>query len=470
MTQVYGGDVSSATLQARIAGTVMDAHDARYDEARKAWNLVVDQRPALIVFAENSEDVVQAVRFANEAQLRIAVTATGHGVVRPADGAMLINLSRMDGVSVYAAKQTARVEGGVKWGPVLEKTQAHGLAPLLGSSPDVGAVGYTLGGGMGWLARKYGLSADSVVAFEVVTSDGRQLRASADENADLFWGLRGGGGSLAIVTAMEIRLYPVSTVYGGNLFYPAAQARQVISRYRDWIAAAPDELTSSFSLMNFPPMPDLPEFLRGQSFIMVRGCFTGPATEGEELLKFWREWQAPVVDDFKEMPFSQVATISNDPVDPLPALTSGAWLRDLSDEAIDVMVRFALGDERPSPFTFTEVRHAGGAIARVDGRSAAYGNRDAQHILQVVSIMPNAEAQAAVLQHLEDFNNALQAHLTGGVYMNFLEGDEAQARVRDGYNADAFLRLQALKAQMDPRNVLAHGTNIEPARPAVPTP
>ena len=153
MTQVYGGDVRGATLQARIAGTVIDAHDARYDEARKAWNLVVDQHPALIVYVENSADVVQAVRFANEWQLRIAVTATGHGVVRPADGAMLINPSRMNGVSVYTAKQTARLGGGVKWGPVLEKTQAHGLAPLLGSSPDVGAVGYTLGGGMGWLAR-----------------------------------------------------------------------------------------------------------------------------------------------------------------------------------------------------------------------------------------------------------------------------------------------------------------------------
>lgn len=467
MEQAVGSKNGYSALQERVAGMVVDATHPKYEEARKAWNLVVDQHPAFIVFARSTQDVLEAVRYANELGLRIAVTATGHGVVRPADGAMLLNLSQMNDVSVYAAKQTARVEGGVKWGAVLEKAQAHGLAPLLGSSPDVGAVGYTLGGGIGWLARKYGLSADSVLAFEVVSSDGRMLRASADENADLFWGLRGGGGSLAIVTAMEIRLYPVTAVYGGNLFYPAAQAREIATRYREWIATAPEELTSSIALMNFPPMPELPEFLRGQSFAIVRGCYAGLAAQGEELLRFWRDWQAPIVDDFKEMPFSQVASISNDPVDPLPALSSGAWIRALDDGTIETLVRFGLGEDGPSPLTAIEVRHAGGAIARVDGRSAAYGNREAQHIMQVIAITPTPEARAAVLQHLSAFKDALQPYLTGGVYLNFLEGEEAQTRVRDGFAPDAFRRLGELKAGLDPRNLFGFSANIEPA-PAAP--
>lgn len=463
MEQAVGHHHGFEVLQDRVVGMVVDATHPDYEKARRAWNLVVDQHPTLIVFAQSAQDVVEAVRYANEEGLRIAVTATGHGVVRPADGAMLINLSQMNGVTVYAAKQTVRIEGGAKWGAVLEKTQVQGLAPLLGSSPDVGAVGYTLGGGLGWLARKYGLSADSVVAFEVVTSDGRVLRASADENADLFWGLRGGGGSLAIVTAMEVRLYPITSVYGGNLFYPATKAREVMTRYREWIATAPDELTSSIVLMNFPPMPELPEFLRGQSFAIVRGCYAGPPAQGEKLLSFWRDWQAPAIDDFKEIPFSQVATISNDPVDPLPGLSSGAWIRALDDGAIETLVRFGLGDGAPSPLTVTEVRHAGGAIARVDGHSAAYGNRDAQHIMQIIAMTPTPVARAAVLQHLGAFKEALQPYLTGGVYMNFLEGEEAQARVRDGFAPDTFRRLSELKAQFDPRNVLGFSANIEPA-------
>lgn len=463
MQQVVGSQNGSAALQQHIAGTVIGPAHPSYDEARKAWNLVVDQRPALIIFAQGVQDVQEAVNYANDAGLRIAVTATGHGVVRPADGAVLLNLSRMNGVDVNPARQTARVQGGVKWGVVLEKTQAHGLAPLLGSSPDVGAVGYTIGGGIGWLARKYGLSADSVLAFEVVTSDGQLLRASADENPDLFWGLRGGGGSLAIVTAMEIRLYPVTTVYGGNLFYPAAQAREVATRYRDWLAGAPDDLTTSVAFMNFPPLPDLPDFLRGNSFAIVRGCYAGPVARGEDLLSYWRDWRAPLVDDFKAMPFGEVATISNDPVDPLPGVSSSAWIRALEDDAIKTLVRFSLGSDGPSPLTATEVRHAGGAIARVDGRSAAYGNRDAQHLMQTIAITPTPEARAAALTHIEALKEALQPSLTGGVYMNFLEGEEAQTRVKDGFEPDAFRRLSQLKAEMDPHNLLAFSANVTPS-------
>ncbi|MCB1376466.1 MAG: FAD-binding oxidoreductase, partial [Rhodobacteraceae bacterium] len=193
--------------------------------------------------------------------------------------------ARMTDVQVNVTAQTAWVEAGAEWGMVLEKTQAVGLAPLLGSSPNVGVIGYTLGGGMGWLARQYGLATDSVQRFEVVTADGEVRTVSRSEHPDLFWGLRGGGGSLAIITSVEMQLYPVTTVYGGNLIYPASMAREVILRYREWIKDAPDALTSSFAIMNFPPIPAVPDFLRGKSVIMVRGCYTGSVEEGEALIR-----------------------------------------------------------------------------------------------------------------------------------------------------------------------------------------
>ena len=226
--------------------------------------------------------------------MAVAVKATGHGVIREANDSLLIVTSELTDVRVNADAQTAWVSAGTKWGRVLEETQAVGLAPVLGSSPDVGAVSYTLGGGMGWLARKYGISADSVNQFELVTADGNLVHASAAENADLFWALRGGGGNFGVVTAMEIRLYPVTKVYGGNSFYPIEKAKEVYARYRNWIVNAPDELTSSVLIMNFPPFPQIPERLRGQSFVMVRGCYCGPLEQGKELLKYWRDWQSPI--------------------------------------------------------------------------------------------------------------------------------------------------------------------------------
>ena len=450
------------SLRARLSGQVLTPRDADYDTARQTWNLTVNQHPALIVLAKTSKDVAETIRFPDARDLGVAVKATGHGTLRAADGSLLIVTSQMTDVIVNAAAGTAWISAGAKWGHVLEQTQALGLAPLLGSSPDVGAVGYTLGGGMGWLARKYGLSADSVNRFELITANGEMVNASATENADLFWGLRGGGGNFGVVTGMDIQLCPVTTVYGGNLFYPIHKAKDVYSHYRRWIANAPDELTSSMVLMNFPPFPSVPEFLRGQSFVIVRGCYSGPVEQGEELVKHWRTWQAPLVDDFKAMPFSQVATISNDPLDPMSSHSSGAWLKDISDETVDILIRYAVPRNGPPLLTFAEVRHTGGAISRVDSQSAAYGNRDAQHILQVVGSAPTPEVHAAVRQHISQLKRALTPHLHGGVYLNFLEGSEARKSTRAGFSQETYRRLEALKAKYDPKNRFSHSYDISP--------
>lgn len=439
-------------LRAQVQGEVLTPGDSRYEEARKAWNLSINQHPALIVVALQPADIVAAVRFAGKAGLGIGVQSTGHGVVRPVDGNLLIITSRMTGVAVDAETQTAWIEAGVKWGMVLEKAQEVGLAPLLGSSPGVGVVGYTLGGGMGWLARKYGLAADSVRCFELVTPDGRFLRASESENSDLFWGLRGGGGNFGVITSMEIQLYPVTTVYGGSLIYPAEHAKEVFMRYRDWIASAPDELTTSIDIMNFPPIPAVPEFLRGRSAVLINGCYVGDPADGAALVQPWVEWMPPMASTFRAMPFSDVATISNDPVNPLPGTSTGAWLRDLSDEVIDVLIRFGLAVNESSPITKTEIRHAGGAIARVDPRSGAYGNRDSSLLLELIALTPTPEAQRLVGGYNAAFMDALQPYLTGGVYMNFLSGEEARARTKDAYSPDAYAQLMALKAKYDPEN------------------
>lgn len=450
-------------LRARVGGQVITPNDTSYDTARQAWNLTVDQHPSIIVVASNVDDIVETVRFAQAQNMAVAVKATGHGVIREANDSLLIVTSELTDVRVNADAQTAWVSAGTKWGRVLEETQAVGLAPVLGSSPDVGAVGYTLGGGMGWLARKYGISADSVNQFELVTADGNLVHASAAENADLFWALRGGGGNFGVVTAMEIRLYPVTNVYGGNLFYPIEKAKEVYARYRNWIVNAPDELTSSVLIMNFPPFPQIPEMLRGQSFVMVRGCYCGPLEQGEELLKYWRDWQSPIIDDFKAMPFSQVATISSDPLDPVAALGSGVWLKDLGDETVDILMRYAIPRNGPPLFIFAEVRHAGGAISKVDPQSAAYGNRDAVHILEVIGAAPSPEVQDAVRQHISQLRSELTPHLHGGVYMNFLEGEDARKYTRQGFSPEAYTRLQELKARYDPQNRFSHSYDIPPA-------
>lgn len=345
---------------------------------------------------------------------------------------------------------------------VLEETQASGLAALLGSSPDVGVVGYTLGGGLGWLGRRYGLAVDSVLSIEVVTADGQLRRASRTENADLFWGLRGGGGAFGVVTGLEIKLYPVETVYAGNLIYPAGRAKEVYTRYREWIATAPEELTSSIVLMNFPTIAEIPEFLRGGTFVMVRGCFCGPIDEGEALLRYWRDWQAPFIDDFKAIPFTEVAAISDDPVDPLPGFSTGAWLSELSDDAIDVLIRYGAGEDGASPLVVTEVRHAGGAIARVDPDENAYGHRDASLVLNLIGMTPTLEAYQHLVAYITELKRLLQPHMTGGVYMNFLEGEESQQRIRDAYSPQAYRRLAALKAKYDPHNLFSYSFNIQP--------
>jgi FAD/FMN-containing dehydrogenase len=443
-----------------IQGVIYSQGDQGYDQARQAWNLSIDQRPALIVIAESVRDIQEAVRYAVNQGLTVAVQSTGHGVARKADDALLILTSRLDEVQIDPASQTARMQAGVKWGKVLELAQEHGLAPLLGSSPGVGVVGYSLGGGFGWLGRKYGMAVDSIRSINLVNAAGDLITASEKENSDLFWALRGGGGGFGVVTELEIQLYPVTTVYGGNLFYPAELAKDVLTRFKEFSSSAPEELTCGVNLMSFPPIPLVPEPLRGKTFAIFRGCYAGPVEEGEALINTWREWKAPVMDMFHAMPFTQVATISQDPIDPMPASVTTAWMRELNDEAIDALVKYGIPEQGPLPLTFIEVRQAGGAISRVDPDANAYGNRDAAYCMECIGMTPSPEAQLAFMAHTSQLKTELKPALTGGVYLNFLDSDEARLRVKDAFPPETYQKLQEIKAKYDKDNIFCHGFNI----------
>jgi hypothetical protein len=451
-------------LRLAVAGEVLVAGDDGYEQHSQGFNLALVQRPAVVVVAAGTDDVVRAVRFADDHDLPIAVQATGHGTARAADGALLLVTSRLTGVDVDPQARTARIQSGAKFAAVLPVAQEHGLAPLMGSTTDVGAVGYTLGGGFGWLGRRYGLCSDSARSFEIVTADGELVRAAADENAELFWALKGGGGgSLGVVTSMELELYPVTDVYAGNLLYPAFMARDVLRRYRDWVADADERLTSSVVMMNFPPFDEVPEPLRGQSFVMVRGCWSGDLEQGAALVDQWRAWRPPVMDLFGPLPFSAADSISQDPVDPMPAMVTTESFDVLSDEAIDVLVRATVPEPGRAPMlVFAEVRQMGGQV-RAGAASAANDlARSAEFVLELVGVPANEHVGLALEAHLRHTRAALAPHVTGAAYLNFTEGAEKQARTASAFSAAHLARLRAVKAALDPHDRFSHGFRLTP--------
>ncbi|HKD76848.1 MAG TPA: FAD-binding protein, partial [Ktedonobacterales bacterium] len=417
-------------------------------QVRRGWNRLIDQHPALILVAANSQDVVAGVRFAREAGLGMGVQGTGHGVQHPADDHLLIVTSRMNAAHVDVQQQTARVEAGAIWKHVLDQATPHGLAPLLGTAPHVGVVGYTLGGGIGRLGRRYGFAADSVRWIDLVTADGMLRRASPTEHSDLFWGLRGGGGSFGVVTAMEFSLYPVATLFGGSLTYPGELAGDALRFFREWTKTVPDALTSSLMIVKFPALPQVPEAMRGQKQVVVRTAFAGASAQGEALMQPWLDWHTPLGNTLHEMPFSEVGTIQNDPVDPALAYASNEMLNDLSDEAIDVIVRHAT--DGATPVVFIELRHAGGALSRSSGN--AIGDRGASFYMQMGGPIFALGRRAAMESAIRQCKQDLHPYLPGGVYLNFLSGDEARQRTRDAYEPATYERLLALKARYDPGN------------------
>ncbi len=437
-------------LQNQVKGRVITPQDADYDQMRHGHNLSIDHHPAVILVPANADDVVAGIHFAHTANLAIGVQATGHGIFFPVKDGLLIVTSQMRGVEVNVEARTVRIEAGAVWQDVLNVVIPHGLAPLLGSSPHVGVVGYTLGGGIGYLGRKYGFAADSVRWIELVTADGELRRASATENSDLFWGLRGGGGNFGVITAMEFSVYPVATLYGGNMQYPGEIARDAMRFYRDWVKTLPDEMTTSFAILKFPNMPRLPEVIQGKTQVLLRAGYTGDPQKGAALIQPWLDWHKPIANTLREMPFSEVATISNDPLDPIATHGTNMQFDELSDEAIDIIIQRAT--DKDSYIIANELRHVGGAISRVPTDSNAISNREAQLFFSIGTPVFDPKTLPLIKDHMKQTRADLQPYLRDGAYFNFMAGSEAEGRAKDGYGDAHYERLLALKEKYDSKN------------------
>lgn len=448
-----------AQLRDRIAGDVYGPGDGGYLDARSGFNRLDVHRPAVIAVPANHFDVVEAVRFATEEDLRVAVQATGHGTGRVADGGLLINTSRLSSVSVDPITRTARVGAGATWRTVVDAAAPFGLAPLMGSASGVGAVGYTLGGGFGWLGRRFGFASDTVRSVDLVTPDGTPIRVTDTSHPDIFWALKGAGaGSFGIVTSMEIGLVDVSTVYAGNLFYPVADAEEIIRRFRDWAPAQSDELTSAVAIVNLPPTDDVPAPLRGRSFAVVRGCWSGDLDAGRAVLDEWRAWRAPIVDAWDVLPFAAIDAVSMDPTDPMPVMVTTEWFDDLPDAAIDIVAGRVRQAPASAPLIVCgEIRHAGGAIARGARQAPNDLGRAGRFLLELVAAVPDPHIALAVESTLRVTRTELAPYVTGAAYPNFTSGAERVARAAQAFSADHRQRLDAIKAALDPANRFCHG-------------
>jgi hypothetical protein len=448
-------------LRSRVNGQVFVPGDDGYDAARQTWNAATfDQRPAIVVMPSVAEEVASAVGFAREHDLPVAVQGGGHGHPHPANDALLVNFAGMNRVQI--AGGTARVEAGARMRDVIAAAHPRGLAPLNGFAGTVGVSGYLLGGGIGWLVRQYGAAAGSLRSTHVVTADGRLVQVDARQHADLFWGLRGGGGNFGIVTSLAFDLYPVREIFGGFAAYPLAHGSQVLNAYAQWTSTVPDTLTSAVRLVHYPPVPAIPEPLRGASAVVVMACYNGSATDGEALLQPLRSMGTPLLDTFRSMPYAEIATIANDPPEapPLHTCGNGGGLRALSSDVIDALLRIA-GD-RASGIFLVEARHAGGALARQPDDAMPFRFRSPWFI-SALAAAPTPQALDGGRRSVAALVEALKPTLTGEVLLNGIDPENAGPdATRAAYSEESYRRLVALKDTYDPANVFRFNHNIAP--------
>ena len=453
----FGGDV------------IAPDHDG-YDDARAVWNGTIDRRPRLIARCSGTADVAAAVRFARDRDLEIAVRGGGHNVAGTAvcDDGIVIDLSAMHAVSVDPVERTARVQGGALWSDVDHETQAHGLATTGGIVGHTGVGGLSLGGGIGWLMRKHGLTVDNLVEADVVTAEGDIIRASANDHPDLFWALRGGGGNFGVVTSFRFALHPVGpTVMAGPVFWAAEDTTNVLRFYREFAADAPDELGNVIRLGTIPPLPGISEELHFQPAIAVASCYAGHVEDGERAVRALREFGTPLVDLVGPTLYVDHQSSIDDTV---PHGWHYYWkatdLTGLSDGVIDIVAEHAY--RAASPRSYAAMFHLGGAVGRASRDATAYPGRDVDHnIIIDAAWLPEHDDSvgAAETAWAREFLDALQPH-RAGVYVNFLDSDDDTGRVREAYGDDSYHRLAEVKAKYDPENVFHNNKNIQPRTPA----
>lgn len=446
-----------------IAGRVATPGDADWDQARMAWNLAADQHPEAVAFVESGEDVAKVMRFAAGNDLRVSAQGSGHGALslRSLEGTILIKTERMRGIDVDPEAQTARVEAGVLSLELAEAAGAYGLASLPGTSPDVCVTGFTLGGGLSWLGRRYGFACNRVAAVELVTADGEARTVDGENEPDLFWALRGGGGDYGVVTALRVNLAPVADVYAGALLFPAEVGAEGVRAYREWAAGASDDVTSVVRFLRPPDVPDVPEFLRGKALLTIDGACIGDQAKGEAAFAPLREIGEPILDTLGQVPAPALCKIHMDPEHPVPGLGHHRVLRELSDEAIDAYVGVA-GADSGSPLLLTEIRQLGGALGRPDPDGGALSHLDADWVMFGVGMVMSPQMGEAVEAGLDRMQEAMEPWTADGGYFNFADRPCDTDAILP---PDVCARLAGIKRKWDPdgRLIGNHAVSLDPA-------
>ena len=444
-----------AELKGSLRGGLLIPGDGGYDEARKIWNGMFDRRPGLIARCAGAGDVVSAVNFARANDLLVAVRGGGHSFPghSTCDGGLVVDLSGMKSIRVDPARRTARAEPGVKFIDLNRETQAFGLATTGGTVSDTGIAGLTLGGGMGWLGRKYGLTSDNLLSADIVTADGRLITASDTENQDLFWGLRGGGGNFGVVTSFEYRLHPVGPmVLGGFVMHPLSKAKEVLKFHDEFQDSAPDELTTFAGLLHSPEVDPV---------VGVGGCYHGPLDVGEQVVRPLKEYGPPVADMLGPMPYTAVQTMLDQSA-PTGWRYYGksGFLSGLSEDAIGILAdHFATV---PSPYSVILLFQLGGAVSRLPKNQTTYFHRDAAYSFEAISAWQEPADDEKNVRWTRELWDRFAPFASSGVYVNSL-GEEGQDRVVAAYGAETYNRLAALKKKYDPANLFRFNQNIKPA-------
>jgi hypothetical protein len=458
-----GADAPLDALRVRLDGRLALPDEPGY-AAAQPWNVAIPVRPAAVVAARCPRDVAEAVRFAGEHGLRVAVQRTGHGALPlDADDVLLVHTGALTDLQVDPVGRTARVGAGCVWQQVIEAAAPHGLVPLCGSAPGVGVAGFLTGGGIGPLVRSQGLSADRVRAIEVVTGEGRILRATPEQHSDLFWGLRGGKGTLGIVTAVELELLPLREVHGGAVYFDGADADAVVRTWARWAPSLPEHADTSIALLQLPPLPAVPEPLAGRPTVAVRFASVAGDDAAAALLEELRAVATPLIDAVGPLPTSALGAIHADPVDPMPVHEGHALLRALPDDAVDALLAIA-GPAAGSPQVIVELRLLGGALARAPRHASAFCQRDAAFSLCTIGVLAPPVAEA-VPAHATALAAALEPWSTGGRLPNFAPSPDPAVNDRC-YDAPTRAHLATLAAQHDPRGVLAVGQVVRSGAPA----
>jgi FAD/FMN-containing dehydrogenase len=451
-------------LRSRVRGEIIVRGDAAYDAARRVYNGMIDKRPGLIARCTDAGDVTAALEYARENELATAIRGGGHSGagLGTCENGLVIDLSRMKGVRVDPFSRTVRASGGCVWGDVDHATHAFGMATPSGFISTTGVAGLALGGGIGYLTRRWGLTIDNLLSVDMVLADGRFVVASENKNADLFWAVRGGGGNFGVVTSFKFRLHPLTTVYAGPTFWPLEQTAEVMSAYRDFILKAPEEINGFFAFLTVPPAPMFPSNLHLRKVCGVMWCCTGPASEADAALKPIRSVGKPLLDHIGEMPFPVVQSLFDALYPPgFQWYWRADFVRELSDQAVALHAEH--GATLPTMHSTMHLYPIDGAAHRVGRNETAFSYRDANWAEVIVGVDPDPANRDKIAEWCKDYFDALHPHSAGGAYVNFMmeEGQErVQAAFRDNYD-----RLATIKDKYDPTNFFRLNQNIQPTRP-----